>query len=97
MQRGDSIGTAGYRGTVVEVTDSIPDACLCVKHRGKPGCLVYWHYFDGGYEEVLSAEKATKAAADAPKQLQWIPQDIKHPETERALCLGMNSSIDLNN
>ncbi len=76
-ERGDRIDLGGYGGTIVEVTDSIPDACLCSKHRGKPGFLVYWDYLpnDGKYREILDAGTATLAAADAAENLRWVPQE----------------------
>ena len=74
MVRGNRIDLEGYRGTVVELTCSIPDTCLHVESRGQPGFLVFWDYFDGDlpvpYPETLSREQAGQVNGEA---LQWVP------------------------
>ena len=55
----------GYHGTIVEVTESIPEGPF----KGQPGVLVYWDFLDTivGYLPILT----TRQTFNPQENLQW--------------------------
>jgi len=61
----------GYLGTILEVTNSIPNDVPCPLLRGRPGALVYWDWItqSGEYHEILSAAEAVEAQK---QKASWV-------------------------